>query len=220
MQSKVNNRIERKFIQFCLATSFFLIIQFNCIAQYGPSLFFREDWKETPATTPVTQQHIANQELVLSLYGSGKDSIRKSHHDRPIDDPYYIWSGMCIGNWAVTLKNKKSNVDLTGDAKVIWNSKQSGFRNLHLILKLADGTWLVSDQSEGQSKVWRIREFNIMDIKWYFLDIRDVYEKRPVENPDLTNVEEIGFTDLMPGGRSNACSRLDWIEVYGKPVKE
>jgi hypothetical protein len=28
-------------------------------------------------------------------------------------------------------------------------------------------------------------------------------------------VEEVGFTDLMPGGISAACSRLDWIEVYG-----
>jgi len=23
----------------------------------------------------------------------------------------------------------------------------------------------------------------------------------------------------MRGGQSNSCSRLDWIEVYGKPVK-
>jgi hypothetical protein len=31
-------------------------------------------------------------------------------------------------------------------------------------------------------------------------------------------VDEIGFTDLMTGGASDACSRLDWIEVYGKSI--
>lgn len=36
-----------------------------------------------------------------------------------------------------------------------------------------------------------------------------------VNNLDLSSVEEVGFSDLMPGGISAACSRLDWIEVYG-----
>jgi hypothetical protein len=58
-----------------------------------------------------------------------------------------------------------------------------------------------------------------MDINWYSLNIERIFEGKPVENPDLSRVEEIGFTDLMTGGMSTACSRLDWIEVYGKPVK-
>jgi hypothetical protein len=41
-----------------------------------------------------------------------------------------------------------------------------------------------------------------------------------VTDLDLSRVDEIGFTDLMPGGGSDACSRLDWIEVYGKPVPD
>jgi hypothetical protein len=73
----------------------------------------------------------------------------------------------------------------------------------------------VSDVSDGPSKDWRIKEFNIQDIAWYKLDIDRVTEIGPVSNPDLSNVEEIGFTDLMPGGKSASCSRLDWIEVDG-----
>ena len=69
------------------------------------------------------------------------------------------------------------------------------------------------------SKDWRITEFNIADMTWYSLNIKSVIESRPVDNPDLSKVDEIGFTDLMTGGGSDACSRLDWIEVYGKPVK-
>ena len=44
---------------------------------------------------------MANPDLLLGLYGPGEDGIKKSHHDKPADDPYYIWSGTCTGNWAV-----------------------------------------------------------------------------------------------------------------------
>ncbi|MEI6050210.1 MAG: hypothetical protein WCS03_15010 [Bacteroidota bacterium] len=57
-----------------------------------------------------------------------------------------------------------------------------------------------------------------MDINWYTLNIKSVIEVKPVNDVDLTKVDEIGFTDLMTGGSSDACSRLDWIEVYGKSV--
>ncbi|MEI6050209.1 MAG: hypothetical protein WCS03_15005 [Bacteroidota bacterium] len=127
-------------LYICLISAVFLVPFTHCRAQYRPSLFFREDWKEIPAATPVTQKHVANKDLILGLYGTGCDSIKKSHHETPPDDPYYIWSGTCIGNWAVTLKNNKSYVDLSGYAKVIWRSKQSGVRCLHIVLKLADGT--------------------------------------------------------------------------------
>jgi hypothetical protein len=186
---------------------------------YRPGLFFREDWKETPPEIPLSQNHVDNPELLVQLYGTGKDSLKKSNHERPVDDPFYVWSGLCLGNWLVSLKHKEYNVDLTGFAKIRWRSKQAGFRELRIALKLADGSWLVSDLSDGPSKDWRIKEFNIQDIAWYKLDIDRVTEVGPVSNPDLSNVEEIGFTDLMPGGKSASCSRLDWIEVDGKSVK-
>jgi hypothetical protein len=42
-----------------------------------------------------------------------------------------------------------------------------------------------------------------------------------VDSPDLSKVDEIGFTDLMAGSGHGpgGSSRVDWIEVYGKPVK-
>ena len=69
------------------------------------------------------------------------------------------------------------------------------------------------------SRDWRIREFNLQDLHWYTIDMNAITEMKPVEGPDLSSVEEIGFTDLMTGGKSNACSRLDWIEVYGYLVQ-
>lgn len=204
---------------YFLLTLFLIVVSYlNGYTQYRPALFFREDWKEIPYATPVTQDHVSNKDLLLNLYGPGADSIRKSNHPRPSDDPFYVWSGLCRGNWAVTLRNGKSYADLSEYAKIVWRSKQSGFRKLHVILKLANGTWLVSNENDDKSKDWRIREFNILDITWYELDINTVIEGNEVKNPDLSRVDEIGFSDLMTGGQSMACSRLDWIEVYAKSV--
>ena len=187
----------------------------SLFAQDRPGLFLREDWKEIPAATPVTQEHVANADVILSLYGPGKATIRKSHHDTPADDPYYVWSGECTGNWAVSLRQRNASADLTGMAKIRWRTKQAGFRQLRIVLKLAGGTWLVSDQSDGPSADWRVREFNIADIRWRKLDIETIIESGWADKPDLTHVEEIGFTDLMRGGGTPACSRVDWIEIYG-----
>lgn len=188
-------------------------------AQDRPGLFFREDWKETPAATPVTQEHVASPSLNVYLYGPGKAGLKKSHHDKPADDPYYIWSGTCPANCALALRHKAAYVDLTGQAKIRWRTKQAGFRQLRLIVKLADGTWLISDQSDGPSQDWREREFNISDIRWRRLNISTVVEGNWEDRPNLGKVDEIGWTDLMAGGGTPACSRVDWIEVYGKPVK-
>ena len=187
-------------------------------AQERPGLFFREDWKEIPAATPVTQEHVSQPDLLVTRHGPGEAGIKKSHHDRPADDPYYIWSGEAEGNWALSLRNPKSQVDLTGLAKIRWRSKQAGFRLLRIILKAANGQWLVSDQYDAASSDWRVREFNVADIRWRRLDIKKIVEGEWVNAPDLSRIEEVGFTDLMPGGQSAACSRLDWIEVYGKPA--
>jgi hypothetical protein len=183
-----------------------------------PGLFFREDWRETPAATPVTQEHVANPDLLLTRHGPGEAKIKKSHHDQPADDPFYVWSGETTANWALSLRHRHSFVDLTGQAKIRWRAKQTGFRQLRLILKLADGRWLVGDRADDASADWRITEFNLADLRWRALDIATVTEGRWEPNPDLRRVDEIGCTDLMSGGRTPASSRLDWIEVYGCPV--
>lgn len=183
-----------------------------------PPLYFREDWKESPAEKPVTQAHVANANLILSLHGPGKAGIKKSHHDKPADDPFYIWSGEAAGNWAVSLRHKSQLVDLSGQARIRWRSHQAGFRELRPIVQLAGGAWLVADQSDPASVDWREREFVVADLKWRRLDIEKATEGAWVPNPDLSKVREIGFTDLMQGGASAACSRLDWIEVFGRPL--
>ena len=183
-------------------------------------LLFREDWKEIPAATPVTQEHVSNPRLILSLYGPAKDEIKKSNHPPIPNDPYYIWSGDCKGNWALSLRDKDGWIDLTGDSKIKLRSRQSGFRQLHLILRLATGDWMVSDQSVAYTADWTVDELKIADLGWRKLNIETVIEGNRIENPDVSKVAEVGFTDLMTGGGTPASSRLDWIEVYGKGLSK
>jgi hypothetical protein len=196
----------------------FIAMAATAAAQERPGLLFREDWKEIPPVTPVTQEHVANPDLILSRLGPGEAKIRKSHHDRPADDPYYVWSGEADRNWAISLRHKSSFVDLTGPAKIRWRAKQTGFRQLRIILKLADGKWIIGDQFDDEATDWRVREFHLPDLRWRTFDPVKVSEGKWAPTPDLSKVDEIGVTDLMTGGGTPASSRLDWIEVYGKAV--
>jgi hypothetical protein len=203
---------------FCLSAASVLAQGQAALPEDRPPLFFREDWKETPAAEPVTQEHVANKDVLVGLYGPGKLGLKKSHHDTPKDDPFYIWTGDCRDNCAITLKHRAAFVDLNGLAKIRWRTQQAGFRQLRLIVKLASGRWLVGDQFEGPSLDWRESEMPIANIHWRKLDIQRVVEGDWVNKPDLSRVDEIGWTDLAPGGGSPACTRVDWIEVYGRSV--
>jgi hypothetical protein len=184
----------------------------------GRPLFFREDWRQTPAAEPVTQEHVANPEVRLSLHGPAASQIKKSHHDEIPNDPWYIWSGDCAGNWAISLHRDGLLVDLSGDAAIRWQTKQSGPHVLKLVLELADGQWLVSRQGFGETPDWHEFSAPISQFMWQQLDIDSVTAGRRIASPDLTRVRSVGWTDLTRGEGSPGSTRVDWIEVYGRTV--
>src|SRR6266850_1844705 len=54
-------------------------------------------------------------------------------------------------------KDKTDYLDLSNPmAKVVWRTKQGGFRQLRLVLKLADGSFLISDRYAGPAEDWNI----------------------------------------------------------------
>ena len=181
-------------------------------------LVAREDWRETPPAQPMTQAHVANADLELLMIGPGAGGLKKSHHDQPADDPYYVWSGDAAGTWAVALRHRRVLLDLSRGGAIRWRSRQSGFRQLHPIVQLDDGQWLVADQSDGASEAWRVSEFATADLTWRALNPATIVEGKPVGGPSLARVTAVGFTDLMRGGGTPASSRLDWIEIYGVAV--
>jgi hypothetical protein len=193
-----------------------------------PPLFFREDWKldpKVPNPTPeqehtITQGDLTSPNLELKMYGDKNGPVVVYQGN---DDITFVMTLLCTSNCAVALRDKNNNVDLTGLAKIRWRARENGFHFLRPIVKLADGTWLVGDHATGYSTDWVESEIALVDVRWRNLDIENVVEARDgkwVDNPDLSKVEEIGFTDLMRGSGHGmgGGSRVDWMEVYGKPV--
>ena len=188
-----------------------------------PALFFREDWKQ-PANAPehpVTADAVANPNLELKLYGDGKN-IQETGQLGNEGNPIHLWSGLCTSNCAATLRDKENYVDLTGIARIRWVTKVSGFHQVHPVLKLADGTMLVGDHADGSTGDWLQSEFLVSEVHWLRLDPEKVVTHgTTVAKPDLSRVDEVGFTDLSPGSGhgQGGWSDVAWIEVYGKPVK-
>ncbi len=182
-------------------------------------LVFREDWTATPPSLPLTQRDVANPALKLAVHGKGGPLLKKSFHSARHWDPHYVWSGLSSVPWAASLSLADGSLmDLTGTATVRWRSRQSGFRALRAVIELDGGEWLVSEASDPESAQWHVHEFAFSATRWRRLTVETVTEGGWEPRPDLSRVRSVGFTDLMPGGRSGACSRLDWIEVYGRQV--
>ena len=184
-------------------------------------LFFRETWKRTPGPVehPVVQGNVASPNLELKLYGpSGKD-IQMNGGDG--DNPAHLWTGLCEQLCAAALRDRSNYVDLSGLAKIHWFVRVSGLHRIHPILKLADGTWLLGEHQDGSEFDMHPAEFTLSETRWIKLDVDKLLTHgRWLEKPDLTRVDEIGFTDLMPGSGHGDGGYMDmgWIEVYGKAV--
>lgn len=204
------------------------------------TLLFREDFKGgLPNQLPLMPDHLTNSNLELKLYGpgakAGKDGqtgLWLDNEEDPANPGHmtsYVWSGVAPGSWAVMLKEKNNYLDLRGPARLRWRTRPRGLHILHPLIKLADGTMLVADYGEPSSTYWRESEFYFVDIpRWRVLDPVTVAEgARKAGEPvwtttvDLSQVDEIGFTDLMAGAGkgTQGNSGVDWIEVYGNPVK-
>ena len=199
---------------------------------HRPPLFFREVWKHSGTPEhPISQESVSNPNLELKLYGDPPrpdpefGGIWENKRPQPLDDPAHSFTGTCRRPCGLTFKDKQNYADLRGLAKIQWRVKVEGFHQLRPLIKLADGTYLVGDHSDGYTPDWHVSEFSLMDLRWRRLDAEKVITMTGPQagwilNPDLSKVDEIGFVDLMPGsGHGNGgWSDLAWMEVYGKPV--
>lgn len=187
-------------------------------------LFFRETWKTVPGNGEhaVSQEQVSNPNLELKLYGPSAAQVQVLGSETDPSNPPHVWTGLCTAPVAVALRDKDNYVDLTGLARIRWENKTSGFHVIRPVLKLADGTWLVGDHTDGSPLDWHDGDFSIAEVRWLKLDINKVVTRGTwVEKPDLTKVDEVGFADLMPGSGHGPGGWADvaWFEVYGKSVK-
>jgi len=189
-----------------------------------PPLFFKEEWKQTEkgGEHPVTPaEALSNSNLELRLYGPTAKEFLMTGNAGDENNPTHLWTGMCTSPCGATLRDKASMVDLSGLARIKWNTKMSGFHQVRPLIKLADGTYLVGDKADGSSTDWLWSEISFADVKWLRVDIATGVTKGTfVAAPDLTKVDEVGYIDLMPGSGHGAggWSDVAQIEVYGRPV--
>jgi hypothetical protein len=200
-----------------------------------PPLFFSEPFKQTGLERNVDGEVLTNPNLELKLYGAGsKDMQIAPTTPNTRQDPPNLWTGTSTTPVAAALRDRNNYVDLTGRAKIRWQTRSAGFHVVRPVIKLADGTWLVGDHTDGDGTTENFieTEFSIASVRWLKLDIATVTtihadrSKAPelgrwVEKPDLSRVDEIGFADLMPGSGHGwgGFVNVGRIEVYGSPVK-
>ena len=65
---------------------------------------------------------------------------------------------------------------------------------------------------------WQVFNVKMSILTWRSFNPYKIEAGNSIEKPDLQKVKYIGWTDLTIGKGSNACTRLDWLEVYGKSV--
>ena len=194
-----------------------------------PKMLFREGWTRGPLAQPILQENLGNQNLTLHIYGDA-NQIRKAMH--PLDD--YTYTGETTTNWALTVSDKTSLWDVTRGGKIRFKTQNTGYRFLHVVIKTADGKYFASEEGAGESSVWIETDFIFQDLHWRNLLMTDTpsnasNRRRPDPTrvpiipttkgaPDLTQVDEVGFSDLMEGGWIPATSRVAAFELYGKAV--
>ncbi len=188
-------------------------------------LLFRETWQQydPPSEHPVIQKALVNANLELKLYGPSAKDVQLVGSATDETNPTHVWTGLCEQTCAVAVRDKNGYMDISGLGRVKWLVKVAGFHQMRPIVKLANGTWLVGDHTDGLTGDWIESEFTPSILRWRKLDIKKVVEApdgKWIDNPDLTKVEEFGFTDLMPGSGHGpgGWSDLAWFEIYGKSV--
>jgi hypothetical protein len=203
---------------------------FTSAPEHPAVMLFRETWA-TEAAQPMVQASISNKPLTLHIYGDANE-IRKSTH--AADDEHYTYTGETTTNWAITLSDPKNYWDLTGDGRFRMQTRNSGLRTTRIVIKTADGKYFVSEEGNPESTAWIARDYIFRDLTWRALLMTDTpsnASNRRQPNPkrvplipqqratpDLTKVEEVGFSDLMEGGWIPSTSRVRSWEVWGKAV--
>jgi hypothetical protein len=191
---------------------------------------FRETWA-TVMAQPMVQESLSNQQLQLHIYGDPNE-IRKTTH--AAQDEHYTYTGETTTNWAITVSDPANYWDLSGDGRFRIQTRNSGLRTTRVVIKTADGRYFVSEEGNPESSAWIERDYIFRDLTWRLLLMTDTPtnasnrrepdpDRVPIiplarTAPDLTRVEEVGFSDLSEGGWIPATSRVRSWEVWGRAV--
>src|SRR5262245_28945918 len=119
----------------------------------APVLVMKEDFQREQGAqgqTPVTPANLTNANLELNAYGPDAKNLTISGAATG-NTPINLWTGLATAPIAVTLRDKKNLLDLSGLARIKWNTRASAFHVVRPLVKLADGTWLVGDHADSNT---------------------------------------------------------------------
>ena len=188
-----------------------------------PPLLFKEEWRaprhEGPATdenTRVTPEVVTNDRIEAKFYGPAVSVVRTAEHEGRVD----LWNGLATSPVAVTLRDKRNYVDLTGLARLRWIVRTSSIHTLYPVVKLADGTYIAGNRGISTDGEFLQVEIVFSGMRWFKLDPLKVVVTSEVKNPDLGRVDEVGLVTLQPGGGHGVAgsANLSTVELYARPV--
>lgn len=188
-----------------------------------PPLLFTEVWREPQyqgepddINQRFTPYVVTNDRLEAKLYGPDAKVVRAARHEGRID----LWTGMSTSPVALTLRDKRNYVDLTGLARLRWIVRTNAIHTLYPVVKLADGTLLAGNRGISTDGEFLQVEVAFGGMKWFRLDPVRVVVLTELVNPDLTKVDEVGLATLAPAGGHGIAGSANFstVELFAKPV--
>ena len=188
-----------------------------------PPLLFKEEWRLPPHEGAPTDENMrfkpsvaANERLEAKVYGPGASVVRAAEHEGRID----LWTGLATSPVAVTLRDKRNYLDLTGLARLRWIVRTNSIHVLYPVVKLADGTFAAGTRGITTDGEFLQVEVAFGGMRWYQLDPVKVVVTSEVKNPELSKVDEVGLVTLAPGGGHGIAGSANFstVELFAKAV--
>jgi len=188
-----------------------------------PPLLFKEEWRLPPHQGAPNDENmrftpavVGNDHLEARLYGTTASVVRAAEHEGRID----LWTGMTTSPVAVTLRDKRNYLDLTGLARLRWMVRTNSIHTLYPVVKLADGTLVAGNRGITTDGEFLQVEVAFGGMRWYKLDPMKVVVTSEVKNPDLGRVDEVGLVTLAPGGGHGIAGSANFstVELFAKAV--
>jgi hypothetical protein len=192
-------------------------------AAVRPPLLFKEEWRLPPHEGAPTDENMrfkpsvaANDRLEAKVYGPAASVVRAAEHEGRID----LWTGLATSPVAVTLRDKRNYMDLTGLARLRWIVRTNSIHVLYPVVKLADGTFAAGNRGITTDGEFLQVEVAFGGMRWYQLDPVKVVVTSEIKNPELSKVDEVGLVTLAPGGGHGIAGSANFstVELFAKGV--
>jgi hypothetical protein len=189
-----------------------------------PPLLYSETWRLPPHTGEPTDENmrfsaevVTNPALDVKLYGPDASVVRAAEHE---GDRVDLWNGMASSPVALTIRDRRNLVDLTGPARLRWIVRTNAIHPLYPVVRLADGRLIVGDRLIDTHGEFLTVEVAFIGMRWYTLDGTNVVVQTEVVNPDLSRVDEVGLVMLAPGGGHGIAGsvNLSRVDLFAHPV--